>query len=111
MAISKRQEGASAVQPSASTVTCMPRRVRISSTWASATLMPITLSSLARRKRMGAALGRWASDLTSMTGPASPPHSPPQMSSSRRVALSITLACSCGSTPRSKRWEESVCRP
>ena len=56
---------------------------------------------------IGATLGRSASLLTSMIGPASPP----TISSSSAVARSIAWRASCESTPRSKRCDASVCRP
>jgi uncharacterized protein YbjQ (UPF0145 family) len=52
-------------------------------------------------------VGSCSACTTSTTGPGRPP----TMSSSSAVARSIAVRCSSKSTPRSKRCDESVCRP
>ncbi len=85
----------------------MPSARRMRSTSASAISMPSTRTMRARRSAIGAGADRCSSNSASTTGPARPPAS----SSTNRVASSNAGRGSAGSTPRSKRWPASVCRP
>ncbi len=107
MAISKRRLGAVTLQPSAAGATPMPSARRMRSTSASSMRIPSTRAMRSRRSRIVAATGRSASRTASVTGAGTPP----ARSSTRRVAYSIAMRGSCGSTPRSKRCPASVCRP
>ncbi len=70
-------------------------------------VMPSTRVMRARRSTMVAGCGRSASRTASVTGAGVPP----ARSSTRRVAYSMAVRGRAGSTPRSKRWPASVCRP
>ena len=58
-------------------------------------------------KRIGRRAGKVASVVASEIGPTLPP----AISTMSWVARSMALVCKVASTPRSKRCDESVCKP
>ena len=107
ISISKRQLAEVTVQTSLAYFTAKPKRSKISVTVSVSIWWPNKLSNFSRRKVTSLTFGKYCSLTTSQISPASPP----QISSNNAVARSIAWRCSIKSTPRSKRCEESVCKP